>query len=117
MSETCRYCGKEIAPADLATTNSYWQGLPFPCHRACKDAGMRQEAFDCQCIDADCNDCRHFKRGMLVQRWLSCIEDGKASKKLVNMGIFTGHCLKFDQPTEAYPNKWTGRPCFEHRRS
>jgi hypothetical protein len=30
--------------------------------------------------------------------------------------VWTGHCLKFDQPTEAYPKRWTGRPCFEHRR-
>lgn len=95
---------------------SYWQGLPMPYHKECRQAGIKQEAYDCQCIDADCNDCRHFKRGEVVKRMLSCMEDGKPSMRLVNMGIVRGHCLKFDRATEAYPKKWTGRECFEHRR-
>jgi hypothetical protein len=111
----CRYCDKPVETP--VVTHSYWGGLPFQCHAECKQAGQRQEAFDCQCIDADCNDCKHFKRGSLEERWLSCIENDVAAMKLVNMGFFHGHCLKFDRPTEANPKKWTGRECFEHRRA
>lgn len=116
MTELCRYCNQPVEPPERVLTHSYWGGLPFPCHRACKEAGVKQEAFDCQVVDADCNDCRHFKRGEVVRVLLSCIENGKAGQKLVNTGVITGHCLKFDRPTKAHPNKWTGWECFEHRR-
>ncbi len=97
----CRYCEKPVTKSDdAAITYSYWQGMPFICHRLCKEAGIRQEAYDCQMIDADCNDCRHFQRGQLT---------GKE--------VWSGHCLKFNRETKAYPKKWTGMKCFEHRRS
>lgn len=109
----CRYCGQPVELVDAVITNSYWQGLPFICHRACKNEGVKQEALDCQVIDSDCNDCKHFKRGELIHResW----ESGRRVK--VNTHVFTGHCLKLDKPTVARPMIWTGMPCFEHRRS
>lgn len=112
----CRYCQHSITPEELAQTNAYWGGMPDVCHKACKVEGVKREAFDCQMIDADCNDCLHFQRGYDVQRWLSCMEDKKPSFRLVNMGINVGLCRRFVKVTEAYPNKWTGRECFEHRR-
>lgn len=99
MSDICRYCSLPVDATDAVTTHSYWQGLPFVCHKACKEAGVKQEAFDCQTIDADCNDCRHFRRGQLV---------GKE--------VWDGLCQKYDCETRAYPKKWTGHECFEHRR-
>lgn len=114
---TCRYCQQPVSEADSTITFSYWWSLEFVCHKACKGAGEKQEAFDCQQIDADCNDCKHFKRGQLEKRLLSCIENGVAGTRWVNMGYFDGHCLKFDRPTIAQPNKWSGLECFEHRRA
>jgi len=55
-----------------------------------------------QTIDADCNDCRHFKRG--------------AMKKVGWLTRFSGHCLKLDVPATAWPTQYSGHPCFEHRR-
>lgn len=95
----CRYCDKPIELGQEVKTMSYWFHLPFWCHAECKKDGERQEAIDCQVIDADCNDCKHFKRGQAIYKW-----------------SIAGHCLKFDKPTVAFPNKWTGRECFEHRR-
>jgi hypothetical protein len=115
--DKCRYCDELVLESELTTTHSYWGGSPFPCHKSCKVAGEKQEAYDCQVIDADCNDCKHFKRGEVIKRLLSCMEDGKPGTRLVNMGIINGHCLKFDRPTQAQPNKWTGLGCFEHRRA
>lgn len=113
----CRYCSLPVNLSDAVVTHSYWQGLKFVCHKDCKVTGEKGEAIDCQTIDADCNDCRHFERGELVKRWLSAIVDGKSAKKLVNMGIVKGHCANFNRPTEAYPHMSTGWECFEHRRS
>lgn len=94
----CRYCGK---PGATIKTLAYWNQTPDICHPECKAAGERQEAIDCQVIDADCNDCIHFQRGQII---------GGIPKAI------TGHCGKFNKPTMAYPHFWTGRECFEHRR-
>lgn len=116
---TCRYCGKEIEGAS-ATTFAYWSATPFPCHPACKESGEKQEALDCQIIDADCNDCRHYKRGKLAGSIVSNVTrpDGTVVEIGHKPNIFIGGtCLKFNKPTVAQPNKWTGHECFEHRRA
>lgn len=95
----CRYCDLPVAPNDSAPTHAYWHATPFVCHKSCKQEGERQEAYDCQCIDADCNDCGHFKRG-----------------KLIDKNTWSGHCLLKNEPTFAYPKTSTSRPCFVHRR-
>jgi hypothetical protein len=119
MTDTCRYCSLPIAEGESATTHSYWQGLPFPCHKACKDAGVKQEAFDCQAVDADCNDCRHFKRGKLANKTVSTWTkpDRKIAMVIHQPDVFSGHCLKHDRPTIGQPKKHSGYYCFEHRRS
>lgn len=116
----CRYCSQPLAESEAVKTHSYWGGLPFVCHAACKQAGEREEAFECQCIDADCNDCKHYQRGKLaplVRSWLHK-PDGRRVEVTHQPNVFIGgRCLKFDKPTEASPNKWTGHECFEHRRT
>ena len=58
---------------------------------------------DMQTIDADCNDCRHFKRGAMT--------------KVGGLTSFAGHCLKLDKHTTAWPMQFSGHKCFSHRRS
>jgi len=116
----CRYCDKPIPESESAITHSYWKGLPFPCHKACKDSGVKQEAFDCQVIDADCNDCKHYRRGKLAP--LFCEMTKRTNGTMVEVAFqpnifIDGHCLKFNRPTLAQPNKWSGLDCFEHRRT
>ncbi len=113
----CRHCFKPMAANEATITISYWGGVKFVCHKECKQPGERADALECQTIDADCNDCRHFVRGNLVKKLLSCIENGRPSMKLVNFNYFEGRCSKFDRETYAQPNKWRGMECFEHRRS
>lgn len=103
----CRYCGLELLPVDSVKTVSYWNEQTYYCHRVCKVAGERQEAIDCQTIDADCNDCKHFKRGRLTR---------PATDTAPGSGSFTGQCLKFNKPTIATVKLSTGHECFEHRR-
>lgn len=111
----CRYCDKPITEPSVKV-HSYWGAQPYFSHPECRESGFTSEVIECQTIDADCNDCGHFKRGAIVTRTLSCMENGKAAVRVVNMGFFDGHCLKFDLPTVAQPNKWTGHQCFEHRK-
>ena len=56
-----------------------------------------------QTIDADCNDCRHFKRGPMT--------------KVASLTRFDGHCLKHNAPSKAWPTQYSGHSCFEHRRA
>jgi hypothetical protein len=116
----CRYCTLEIDPSELTTTVSYWSAIQFPCHKKCKVEGMKQEAFDCQTIDADCNDCKHYLRGKLANKVVDVLKtkDGRKEEVTFQPNIFVGGtCQKFNVPTNASPNKWTGFACFEHRRS
>lgn len=115
---SCRYCNLPILTKAVPAF-AYWFNTPFWCHPECKDAGARQEAFECQVIDADCNDCKHYKRGKLAPVLISLVKtkDGRIEEVRYQPSIIIGgHCLKFDKPTTAYPNKWTGHECFEHRR-
>ena len=97
----CRYCKKEVSEYTATSTNSYWHAYEDICHKDCKDAGIKNEAYDCQCIDADCNDCRHFKRGEYI---------GTPYK------YAKGTCIKFNKPTNAFALTCTDHKCFEHRR-
>lgn len=98
MSDLCRYCG---LPGSDTVTHSYWTATKFPCHSACKKSGEKQEAYECQLIDADCNDCGYFRQTH---------NHGK--------GVRSGICTKVSppSPTMAYSNKATGHGCFVHRR-
>lgn len=69
-----------------------------------EDFMSKEDVLAQQTIDADCNDCRHFGRGQITSKAGGII-------------VWSGHCRKFDQPTKAYPNQYTGRECFEHRRA
>lgn len=98
----CRYCDQELSDTDKVTTYSYWQAVKFDCHKGCKVQGEKDEAFECQCLDASCNDCKHFKRekevGGIPKGWL-------------------GDCLKFGEKVVAIPKHCMAMPCFEHRRA
>jgi hypothetical protein len=116
-ADICRYCnGLFAVQSQPVVTLAYWNQNRFVCHAVCKKEGERQEALNCQTIDADCNDCRHFRRGEIVYAWLSDMQNKKKITRFVNMGCITGFCIKFRKLTMAYPHMWTGRPCFEHRR-
>lgn len=95
----CRYCGKEVKQEDSVVTYSYWNALLAISHKECKEEGFKEEAYECQKIDANCNECKHFIRG------------AKANP--------TGHygmCGKFNKAVVAHSNNAQGNDCFIHRR-
>lgn len=129
IGQPCRYCGSEVnEKSESSLTHAYWDfgmngidSCVFICHKSCKVDGMKREAFECQLIDADCNDCRNYKRGKIAPKTISSYlnnQNGKLVTTIHQPDVYVGgHCLKFDRPTLAFPNKWTGRECFEHRRA
>lgn len=106
----CRYCNKplhtekehqlfDLGEAVTVPTFSYWSAVKFHCHKECKKAGESLEAYECQSIDANCNDCLHLER-------LTNYNNVKGS----------GWCKKLNKPCQAWVNFATGNPCFEHRK-
>lgn len=113
---TCRYCHLPVEHS--VRTLAYWNQTPDVCHPECRAAGERQEAIDCQTIDADCNNCRHYQRGKIAPKQISKVktQDGRIVDVIYKPEIFIdGQCLKFNKPVLACPNKWSGLECFEHR--
>lgn len=99
----------------MSTVKRYWSALP-PVGFLSRMTPEQRKAWDgydakltpedllaMQTIDADCNDCRHFRRGAMT--------------KVGGLTCFEGHCLKLDKPTKAWPMQYSGHPCFEHRRA
>ena len=110
----CRYCLKALE--NPVKTVSYWSHISDVCHAECKVDGEKSEAIECQIIDADCNDCKYFKRGKIIPLSDNCLNQIKLGKvPKFSSEAWNGHCLKFDRETVAFPNKWTGRECFQHR--
>ena len=115
----CRYCDLPIVGAVPALTFAYWQVYgtrhqpAYPCHATCRQEGERAEAYECQCLDADCNDCAYFQRG--AHRGERLFPSPTA--KVLLSADHPGHCLKLDKPVAAHPNFASLLPCFEHRRA
>jgi len=113
----CRYCERPVDELDAVKTLPYWNYSQselalseFVCHAGCKISGEKQEAYDCQVIDADCNDCRYFLRAAPgIPKWT-----GRNFTLCTN--IVNGWCARFSRITCAWPHSWTGRECFVHRR-
>jgi hypothetical protein len=99
MNAICRGCKKPVGADDFVVWHTYWKAYWAPAHKACLEEGLKEEAYLCQCIDADCNDCRYFDRGPRVAS-----------------GVFEGVCKVTGVKVVGRPNFATGRPCFAHRR-
>lgn len=98
-SSICRYCKQHINPEDYAITYGYWHPFWFSSHISCKSEGYKQEAFECQTLDADCNDCVCFVR-----------EKSEAKNNC------PGNCGKYNKLVFANSNFCSNLLCFEHRK-
>lgn len=99
--EPCRYC--DVADKVDTLTTAYWVGggaFWFACHKSCKVVGEKEEAYQCQLIDEDCNDCKHFVRGERISK-----KDCKGTCEKLNNKEVVAH-VQFCSSHE----------CFEHRK-
>lgn len=129
----CRYCKEPILEGQPTTSvTPYWHG-PFRdiSHKDCFQKGYAEEAFDCQVIDADCNDCKFFTAypkedpkyiGPRVKLPVISDFENPAEYDLaildfrIRSRVRSGRCGKFDKDVVAKPNQCTGMSCFVHRK-
>jgi hypothetical protein len=97
-SKHCRFCSEPLTEETFDVATSYWWAFQHPCHKGCREKGQAKEAYECQKLDRDCNDCGYFQR----------TENGR--------WVCHGICLKTGQPAKAYPNNASLNPCFVHRK-
>lgn len=96
-SSVCRYCYREVDRKDFDVAFSYWpiQGIGpgwFAAHKNCIKSGYADEAYECQCIDSNCNDCKFLIRSSLM-------------------------CSAFDKKVDPQSNFCSCMKCFVHRKS
>lgn len=128
----CRFCCLLIDPQELSFANSYWvipemgQQPKYPSHRDCKKDGIKREAYDCQCIDAGCNDCRHYQRQGRPKKPTALPRDRRITNEeqedylvaaIAASADSFGQCLKYRKRVTTNPNSAEMMPCFEHRRT
>jgi len=92
INNHCRYC-KDKSLDNITITKGYWYKIWSICHKSCKQIGEKEEAYECQKIDSDCNDCYYFERIKGID----------------------GICKKFNKSVKASPNFCTSHKCFKHR--
>ena len=90
---------------------TYWNACWKPIHKKCKQEYAKEEAYECQSIDANCNDCKFFKP--------------KEKHKGIGSSWRTGECLKDNSYLNLFPDKYIAyaqpnfaqcNNCFRHRR-
>ena len=94
----CSYCGKKEIN-DIY--HSYWGAVWIPTHKVCKPLLSSETAYECQKIDANCNDCKFFT--------------ATESHKGIGTSWRDGICVN-GHDAHAQPNFWQGNKCFEHRK-
>lgn len=144
IKNVCGWCNEEIPESEFDYFAGYWKPNVWrPVHKNCKQAYKEYEAIECQTIDANCNDCKHFVRGKNISKLLpehdflqvefvhtwkeereleakgEVVIKHITCKKMAKIGddvTFNGFCTKKNIPTHATPNLCTGYSCFEHRK-
>ena len=91
-SNICRATKKKLDKSDAVVAHGYWTpNCWFPIHKDLKREYELSEAYECQKIDAACNDCGFFDR---ANSW----------------------CNKLNKPTHPAPNFCQNNSCFVHRK-
>lgn len=100
LSGVCSYSGSVLNEDTFDFVASYW--TPFlwrPVHKNFKREYRNNESVECQTVDANCNDCKHFTR-----------------RNELAKGLYGGTCAKLNKDVKASVNTFAGNECFEHRR-
>ena len=106
----CYYC-KEITTKDnRIVAFGYWNGFRMWSHKECEKEGYKKVAYECQSIDSDCNDCKYFKRTIMMGKGVwkgQCINEKRNPQE---------HAKLKEDKVLAYPNFCSGHICFVHRK-
>lgn len=123
---SCRYCKKAVNREDAEITTTYWWPRYSLSHKACKTQGEQSEAYECQTIDANCNDCRYFNRkhnagnGVYYGACKKPVERGSKKPYWFNELPFKWRkrsLWREGYQVRAESNYATGYECFVHRKT
>lgn len=97
----CRYCMNAVEERNAEIVSQYWGSSKYYfAHKDCVKEGMKKEAYECQLIDTDCNDCINYTR-----------------EKTLEPNVSIGQCNKYNKEVVAHVNFSTEHDCFVHRRA
>lgn len=114
IKDTCCYCDKNLKEIFIVT--SYWTPMWKPCcSEKCANEGYKKEEYECQCIDANCNECKFFKREGYSENLRPQIHG-----IIQHIGCYIGTCLNkkskyFNKKVGANRNLYQGMKCFVNR--
>lgn len=112
----CRYCNLVVIQADACIYSAYWTPhTKYIVHKNCINELTKIEAYECQKIDRDCNDCFYFDRKIDTHSIETSIEI-QFTLLFPKINSTKGVCNKYKSLTFAYPNTCTLMPCFIHRK-
>jgi len=112
-------CGKKIEKDDFDVAIGYWSPDFRPVHKGCKKRWEQEEAYACQKIDANCNDCKFFKRDIsakIVDVPKEYQDNIKHKFLFPPIQGYKGKCEKFNVDVYANAKVATGMDCFIHRK-
>jgi len=112
ISKVCRYCKKELSEENFEFSTTYWSPMLAPCcnNNACKESGEKQEAYECQNIDKNCNECKYFERIEFSSNIIA-----QTANIFGNIGCYIGECKQKKIKVGANRNIFQGMDCFVHR--
>ena len=105
VTTKCRHCKEVVNESDAKVQAAYWTPHHYVLwHNECHLKHHKQEVFEQQKIDKDCNECINFS----------------ATSSTDKNGNRFGICKKFNKDTTAYPGGQICMSpihddCFEHR--
>ena len=105
----CQWC-KKSGVNDIYY--SYWKATWTPTHKECKPLLSKETAYECQKIDANCNDCKFFIAKKTYRGGGTSWRTGECEKGDANLKLFPDK-----YPALAQPNFCQGNDCFIHRSS
>lgn len=104
----CTWC-KKLNVDDIYY--SYWNATWIPTHKECKQLLSKDTAYECQVVDANCNDCKFFISKKTHKSRSDSWRTGECKKGNANMKLFSDK-----YPAIAQPNFCQGNDCFVHRK-
>lgn len=112
VSDKCRHCNGKMTEDTFDINIGYWASVWHPVHKDCAKECRVEEAYECQKIDAGCNDCKFFQRGVIG----GVKADTGLNAFFPKIKGQIGFCSKNNYQVEAFPVSYYGMPCFVHRK-
>lgn len=108
----CSVSGVKLTKDNIDVKIGYWKpSLWKPVLDSLKKEAELEEAYECQKIDANCNDCKYFDRTRLTNNLIDC-----STSIFPRINCKVGLCTKHNYNVYASSCSFQGNICFIHRK-